>query len=192
MEIQDGVIMPEKFKLKNLNDEENEKVRIIAKDAGYNTEKMVERILKKIDEYDPDFLDVGRFLYRGFTEKKIDKLLKLTTDEGLTKLKETNSFIKRTRLKPKKINDRISQFNRAVTSYGNGLKGIKKRKWDPETKSIEIPLEGGGKKLMTFKTEEEFNTWRQADIDNVSKHIEHDKGEVKDWSTIKKFKEALR
>lgn len=184
--------MPKKIKLKKLDDEQNEKIRTLAKGVGY-ADKRIDAILKKIDVFEPDFLDAQRFLSWGFKENKIDKILELTSNEELTKLKEVNHYIKRGRqLKPKKINDMISLFNRAITSYTNGLEDIKKRKWNPKTKTIEIPLEGGEKKLITFKNAEEFNRWLENDIDNVSKHIEHDENEVKDWERIKKFKKVIQ
>jgi len=121
---------------------------------------------------------------------KVDKIERLVKDLGLNE-KEKNSFTDRAkRLKPKQIKDHITQFTKAVRDYEKGLEEIKSRKWNPETKSIEIPLEGGKKKLMTFKNEEKFNEWHQADIDNVSRHIEHDKDKIREWNILKKFKEA--
>ncbi|MCK5613882.1 hypothetical protein KAR91_69105 [Candidatus Pacearchaeota archaeon] len=181
--------MPKKPKLSKLDDEENDLIYELAKSYNY-TDKQIKNIFKKVDKYELNFKSLEIFVNWRFKATGMDKVLNLSDGYELESLKLINHYVKNGRnQKPKKINDRISQFNRAVTSYGNGLKGIKKREWNPE--GIEIPLEGGKKKLMTFKTEEEFNKWKEADVDNVSKHIEHDKDEIEEWTRFKKFKEAL-
>lgn len=124
-------------------------------------------------------------------KKKVDKVEKLVKDLKLNE-KERRSYETRAdRLHPKKIKDGISQKTRAVKHFENGLEDMKKRKWDPETKSIEIKLEGGKTRTLTFKNEEEFNKHKQADIDAVKSKIEYEENKKKDYEILKKFKEAI-
>lgn len=179
-----------KPKLSKLNDEENDLIYEQAKNSGY-TGTQIKNIFKKVEKYDLNFKSMQIFLNWQFKESEMNEVLSLSDGYELDSLKLINHYVKFGRnLKPKKINDRISQFTRSVTKYENGLKEIEKRTWNAE--GIEIPLEGGEKRLMKFKDVEKFNGWKEADVKNVSEHIEHDKGEIEEWSRYKKFKEVLR
>lgn len=93
-----------------------------------------------------------------------------------------------------KLERQIKDLEKHIGDYENGLEDIKKRKWNPETKSIEIVLKDGSTKLVEFnrneedsKNEEEFNEWKQTDIDSVQNKIENDfKRDLKDRNEEKR------
>ena len=124
-------------------------------------------------------------------KKKIDKIDKLAKELKLND-KEKRSYVKLARkLKPKKVNDRISQKTRAVTHFENGLKRIKKFKLD-DNMNAQIPLREGESRDLHFNNIEEFQTYKENEIKTVEGKIVYEKNKVKHWSNIKKFKEALR
>ncbi len=124
-------------------------------------------------------------------KKKIDKIDKLAKELKLND-KEKRSYVKLARkLKPKKVNDRISQKTRAVTHFENGLKRIKKFKLD-DNMNAQIPLREGESRDLHFDSVEAFEAYKENEIKTVENKIEYEKNDKKHFETIKKFKEALR
>lgn len=183
--------MPKKPSLVKLSEQENAIIYKMAEGAGYN-DKQLKGIFKLIEKQRHTAKDVDYFLNKEFKEKQIEKVLKLSEEEGIDTLKETNSYIKLAgKANPRKVSSRISQFTKSVSHFESALENVEKRTWDPKTKSIEIKLKGGGARTLTFKNVDEFNAHKQADIDSLKNKIEYEKTDKVHHERIKKFKKVI-
>lgn len=186
--------MPKKkkpLKISYLTDKENEEMCIVSGEAGYNDDDR-EIFIRRVEKCKGSFHDLVKFTHWRIKANKFDDLFDLCDNKNIDNMKEVNSYVKLSKqLKPSKVNLRINQKTQAVKHFEDGLKEIKKRKWNPKTKSIDIPLEGGGTKTLHFDSKKDFDDWNKSDINNVDTKITYEENKLKHWGNIKSFREVL-